>query len=232
MSVIDVPGGGRNSYGREPWFDEEQGYPPLTDVFQEIRHDAMQSISAILMIVAAGKGEIEDRELVTRRLDQVGGLARALAGLIDEAVALQPTSPVVDVSAEASQTVRALAAGYGGTIRLVAGSGAWAALSPVSLCRVLTNLLTNATRAAGDAGVVQVKVVRTGGRVVIEVEDDGPGFGRLKVVHGIGLRSTRRLVRDAGGTIDFGAGSLGGAVVRVSLPEARNDGGRYEDPAV
>jgi signal transduction histidine kinase len=233
VSVLDVPGGGQNLHGVESWFDGEQGYPPLTDVFQELRHDAMQSISAILMVVAAGKGEIEDRELVRRRLDQVGGLTRALAGLIDEAVARTADPTAVDVSTQASQTVRALAAGYPGTVRLVAGAGAWAALSPASLSRVLTNLLTNAMRAAGEAGVVQVKVTRIGGRVVVEVEDDGPGFGRLAVVHGIGLRSTRRLVRTAGGTIDFGTGAMGGAAVRVNLPGARDlKGGSCEDPAV
>lgn len=205
----------------EQWCEREQEHPALAELFQEIRHDALQSISAILMVAAAGRAEAGDPELVRRRFDQVGSLTRSLAGLIDEAVAVHPASMMVDVSAEASQTVRALSTGYGGTIRLVAGSGAWAALSPSSLRRVLTNLLLNAMRAAGEAGVVQVKVVRSSGRVVVEVEDDGPGFGRVGVVNGVGLRSTRRVLSTAGGSIDFGTGPMGGAAVRVTLPAAR-----------
>lgn len=217
----------------ESWFEGGQGDLAVRDLFQEIRHDALQSISAVLMLVAAGEAEAGDPELVQRRLDQIGRETRSLGGLLDEAVALHPAPAVVDVSAEAAQTVRALTAGYSGTIRFVAGSGAWAALSPASLRRVLTNLLLNAMRAAGDAGVVQVKVVRSSSRLVVEVEDDGPGFGRLEVINGIGLRSARRLVSTAGGTIDIGTSPTGGAVVRVSLPaEQIHEGDDCEDPAV
>lgn len=215
-----MPENGRGSYLTEHWYEVDQPSPAATELFQEIRHDALQSVSAILMVVAAGKAEAGDLELVRRRLDQIGKATRALAGLLDEVMPLHPTSDVVDVSAEASQTVRTLTAGYSGTIRFVARSGAWAAMSPASLRRILTNLLLNAMRAAGEGGVVQVKVIRSGSRLVIEVEDDGPGFGRLDVINGLGLRSTRRLLGAAGGSIEFGAGPMGGAVVTVSLPEA------------
>jgi signal transduction histidine kinase len=56
------------------------------------------------------------------------------------------------------------------------------------------------------------------GSVLVAVEDDGPGFGHLPVVNGIGLRSSRRLVRSAGGRVDTAVGTLGGALVRVTLP--------------
>jgi signal transduction histidine kinase len=214
---------------------DEQGAfspTPLHELYQEIRHDALQSISSILMVVAAGKHEADDPDLVRRRLDQVGGQTRALAGLLEEAVALRPVDAVVDVSAEAGLTVRAQADYYAGTMRFVGASGAWAELSPASLARILTNLLLNARRAAGESGTVQVKVVRNDHLVILEVEDDGPGFGHLETVHGIGLRSTQRLLRTVGGSITFGTGQLGGALVRVCLPASPAGGGHDEDPAL
>jgi signal transduction histidine kinase len=234
MSVLNMPGDEQPSFGGTPPQPTTSAEPaPLHELYQEIRHDALQSISSILMVVAAGKHEAGDPELVRRRLDQVGGQTRALAGLLEEAVALRPVDAVVDVSAEAGLTVQAQAEGYPGTMRFVGGSGAWALLSPASLTRILTNLLQNARRAAGDGGTVQVKVLRTDGLVVLEVEDDGPGFGHLETVHGIGLRSTQRLLRTVGGSISFGAGQLGGALVRVCLPAvATAGGGLDEDPAL
>lgn len=73
-------------------------------------------------------------------------------------------------------------------------------------------------RAAGRRGLVQVTVVSHSDGVVLEVEDDGPGFGALPVINGIGLRSSRRLVQRQGGRLDIGTGRLGGALVRVTLP--------------
>lgn len=229
-----MPGDEQVSFGgTEPQQEAEAGAVPLHELYQEIRHDALQSITSILMVVAAGKHEVDNPDLVRRRLDQVSGQARALAGLLEEAAALRPVDAAVDVSAEAGLTVQAQSEGYPGTMRFVGGSGAWAALSPASLTRILTNLLLNARRAAGVDGTVQVKVVRNDGLVVLEVEDDGPGFGHLETVHGIGLRSTRRLLRTVGGSIAFGAGQLGGALVRVSLPAAVPAGrGHDEDPAL
>jgi signal transduction histidine kinase len=202
-----------------------KGDAPLAELLQEVAHDSMQSIATILTLVAAGKEEVGDPALVRRRLDQVATQTRALAAMLGEAAAVSPPSDTVDASTEASDTVRALTAWYGGTIRLAAGSGAWAAISAASLRRVLTNVLLNALRAAGEDGVVQVKVFRNGGRVVIEVEDNGPGFGRIGTLHGIGLRSTRRLLRTAGGGLDVGSSLLGGALVRVSLPATQRSGG-------
>jgi signal transduction histidine kinase len=213
--------------------DMQKGDAPFAELMQEVAHDSMQSIATILTLVAAGKEEVEDRDLVLRRLDQVANQTRALAAMLGEALVVRPSAVTVDASAQASDTVRALTAWYGGTIRFVAGSGAWAAISAASLRRVLTNILMNALRAAGEDGVVQVKVFQNGGRVVIEVEDSGPGFGRMGTLHGIGLRSTRRLVRTAGGRLDVGSSPLGGALVRVGLPATQPSGGvSDEDPPV
>jgi signal transduction histidine kinase len=192
-------------------------------VRDELTHDARQSIATILTLVAAGRQEIGDTEMVLRRLDQVAGQAKSLAAMLDQTHdhhhgRRHTPAPTVGVSAETTAAVEALAPGYTGTLRLVVTTGAWSSMAPAALRRVVTNLVRNAFRAAGPDGVVQVSVARTAGRVVLEVDDDGPGFGRLSVINGIGLRSSSRLVLAAGGHLDAGRGRLGGAAVRVNLP--------------
>ena len=184
----------------------------------ELRHDARATIATILTLVAVGQQEVEDHDRVRRRFDQVADQARALAGMIAE-----PTGPTAlveftDVRAETTAVVNAVAAGYTGELGLTCDTGAWVNFSPGSLRRVLTNILRNALRAAGEDGSVCVSVARTDWSVVIEVEDDGPGFGHLPVIHGLGLRSSSRLVGDAGGRIEALPGGRGGALVRVTLP--------------
>lgn len=225
LTVRGMPKTETGGDGTISWLDTQKDEAPLSELLQEVAHDSMQSIAAILTLVAAGKEEVGDRDLVLRRLDQVATQTRVLAVMLAETLAARPRPDNVDASVVSSDTVRALTAWYTGKIRFVAGAGAWASISSSSLRRVLTNVLMNALRAAGEDGVVQVKVFRNGARVVIEVEDNGPGFGRLGVVHGIGLRSTRRLLRTCGGSLDVGSGLLGGALVRVNLPAAQQSGG-------
>jgi glucose-6-phosphate-specific signal transduction histidine kinase len=55
--------------------------------------------------------------------------------------------------------------------------------------------------------------------VHVLVEDDGPGLGRIPTGSGVGLRETRRVLRELGGDLSLtipGAGR--GTRVLVSLP--------------
>lgn len=217
--------GGSDSAADSSWF---QG----GELSQELRHDARQAVATVLMLVAAGKTEADDTDQVRKRLDQVASEVRALAALLDEGTEVRELTPFVDVCAEVSEAVRAVSTGYGGTVRLVARTGAWALIQPTGLRRVLTNLLRNALRAAGADGLVQVTVVNVMDTVMIVVEDDGPGFGALPVINGVGLRSARRLVAEAGGRIEIGTGRLGGAAVRVTLPTHTSTGADHEDLVV
>ena len=204
-----------------------------TQHLDELKHDARQSIATILTLVAVTKHEVGDPGLALRRLDQVAEQACALAGLLDDPVAT-PAEPVLaDAGAVGESTVRSVTAGYGGTVTLEVDCHAWVGLSAASMRRVVSNLLCNAMRAAGENGVVQARISSCDAEVSVAVEDDGPGFGRLPVIHGIGLRSVTRLVRKAGGRLDVGRSPLGGALVRVTLPAVRLGGEAFsEDLAV
>ena len=86
----------------------------------------------------------------------------------------------------------------------------------VSAYRVLQEALTNVVKHAGPAHASAV-IRYLGPSIEVEVVDDGRGpngSGKL----GYGLIGMRERVELHGGTLEAGAGSLGGFVVRATLP--------------
>ena len=90
------------------------------------------------------------------------------------------------------------------------------------LWRVLTNVVDNAARAAGPAGRVEITVGRLAEpppRAVLEVLDNGPGFG-----HGppgaasLGLGVVTTLLDSCGGSME------------VEAPAVRRCAGPHRDP--
>jgi signal transduction histidine kinase len=115
---------------------------------------------------------------------------------------------------------------------------------PEQIYRVFMNLLRNSVDALESAGpqpgrpsLVRIRAARDGARVLIDVEDSGPGvpemrrdklFGAFQSARpggtGLGLAIAADLIRSHGGDINLverGDDSLGGAVFRVVLPLAR-----------
>ena len=95
------------------------------------------------------------------------------------------------------------------------------------LRRLLLNLIANAVRAAGEGGESGLRLARRGGRAVLTVWDNGPGFlpetderellqrpGSL----GLGLKVARRIAALHGGSIVFEQREERGSRAIVSLP--------------
>jgi signal transduction histidine kinase len=107
--------------------------------------------------------------------------------------------------------------------------------------QALINLMINAQQAMQpDGGQVTVRTTYEGDRVLVSVEDTGPGvpeeirqrifepfFTTKKVGQGtgLGLSVTYGLIKDHGGDIRVGSGSTGGALFTIVLP-AQSDPGR------
>jgi signal transduction histidine kinase len=113
------------------------------------------------------------------------------------------------------------------------------------LFRVFLNLIRNAVDALESAGpqpgrsaLVRIRATRDNGRVIVDVEDSGPGVPEARRARlfeafqgsarpggtGLGLAIAADLVRAQGGEIrlvDGGEDGLGGAVFRIHLPSAR-----------
>jgi signal transduction histidine kinase len=109
---------------------------------------------------------------------------------------------------------------------------------PDSLDRLITVLLDNACRyaaAEGAGGAVELGVEARAGRVVLTVDDSGPGipddhrhlvFDRFHRADnspggtGLGLAIADAVVRNSGGTWSVGTSPLGGARMEVSWRQA------------
>ncbi|ABX09432.1 Signal transduction histidine kinase [Prochlorococcus marinus str. MIT 9211] len=100
----------------------------------------------------------------------------------------------------------------------------------VQLQAAIRNLLSNASKAAGEHGVIRINAGLMLGYVVCEIEDTGSGFapssmpdGRERIKSktggmGLGLMIVRRVIDDNGGEIEFSSSKeLGGAKVRIWL---------------
>jgi two-component system OmpR family sensor kinase len=125
-----------------------------------------------------------------------------------------------------------------------AGPGAIAAgridLDPDMVARVIRNWVENARRHAGPEGTVTVSSIADGGRLRVDVDDDGPGiaadererifdrFHRSDAARarssggaGLGLAIARSIVETHSGRIWADDSPLGGARVSFELPGLR-----------
>jgi signal transduction histidine kinase len=108
---------------------------------------------------------------------------------------------------------------------------------------VLSNLIGTAVEAlAGAPGEVTASVERRDGRVLVSVEDSGPGvsprilprlfdpyFSAKSGGTGLGLAIAKKIVEEHGGTIAAENRRGGGFRVRFDLPEAASS---REEPAL
>ncbi len=86
--------------------------------------------------------------------------------------------------------------------------------------RIISNLLGNATRAAGPGGMVTVEVVTDGTFAEVTVEDTGPGFGKIPKGEGLGLSIVAQSLARCGGRLEYGRGRGGGVRASLRLPLA------------
>ena len=202
-------------------------------VAQEIRetfHDLNQPVACVLALAAAALTEPDLPPGARRRLEQIAGQARWLADMVRDCLGGQGQEIPAEIEELddgradlvhiAREVIAAECLTWRGHMVLNSPAGpVWCMLHPVLLRRAVANVLGNATRAAGPAGTVTVEILRRKGGVVLSVEDNGPGFGKIPSGTGLGLSAVARNVVKHGGKMEFGcAGDGGGARVSLWLP--------------
>lgn len=116
----------------------------------------------------------------------------------------------------------------------VDGDDAYVAADPAALQRAVMAIAHNAAEHARPNGRVQMRVMRNGGWVEVDVADDGPGFSESALAHaferfwrddgvtragsGLGLAIAKSIIEALDGRIDLSNRADGGARVRIRLP--------------
>ena len=104
--------------------------------------------------------------------------------------------------------------------------------NPQTIQQLTLNLVVNARDAAGNNGHIRIRahLDHNQSHFIIQVEDNGPGiptdqrevlmkpFVSTKNGTGLGLSICRRVVEEAGGTIELGQSDLGGLMATASFP--------------
>jgi signal transduction histidine kinase len=102
---------------------------------------------------------------------------------------------------------------------------------PDKLRRVLLNGVRNAIQAMGGAGVLKVTAQSEGHRLVIRIEDTGPGIPASELSRlftpfhttktdgtGLGLAYSKKVIEGMKGGIELSNRDEGGAVLAIHLP--------------
>lgn len=218
----------------------------------EIGRGALEGVHDIGNRIQAMRGYLLD----ARRAGDPGGVRHALDALeeaCDHIAAVVRSSREgasqvrqrripVDVAALARSSVQGMRTEIDdvASVRLQLGASAEVMGEPADLTRVLDNLIANAVDAMAEhpreAHELRVAVTTSGDRVVVEVEDTGPGIPaeRLERIFqqgvtfkahgtGLGLASARSLVRGHDGDITVQSTVGQGTVFRIDLPAVHPD---------
>jgi signal transduction histidine kinase len=216
---------------------EAHEVPDVIKHFHETCHDMRQPVASVLALAVAALAEPRLPAAARGRLEQIVGQAEWLADMIQaflrdvnrgEADASDADFDVAYEAALSTDIVsivnEIVAAGFLTCPCAVKVSSpaepVRCRLHPVLLRRIVSNLISNATRAAGPFGLVTVEIQRRKGLVALVVEDSGPGFGKIPRGTGLGLPAMVRHIVRHGGTMECGHGAGGGALVTVCLPQA------------
>lgn len=97
--------------------------------------------------------------------------------LLRRAVVERPQPEFVPIRPLIREVVSAANARNEAVVTFCTGDEQWLHTHPSAVWHVLDNIVENAARAAGPGGRVEVSLHRENHNAVIEVADDGPGFG-------------------------------------------------------
>lgn len=185
-------------------------------------HDVAHEITTLSYLVEALRADPPGSDDAGFRLELLAAEMSRVLDLIDHGVHEPPAERgdqvPVGLRPMLAQVTRLAALAHGAQVDLLPGRDVQVNASPALLWRVLTNVVGNAARAAGHGGRVTVKVTQRRG-TIIEVADNGPGFGKGRPGRAsLGLEIVDSLLASCDGFREVGSPARGGTVVRIILP--------------
>lgn len=193
------------------------------DDFRGACHDMRQPIAGVCALAGAALAEAGTPEGVRSRLSQIISLAEWQSDMMEYWIEAsgpgRPDPSHADVLGTVSDAVTAERLTWSGELILEwPPEPLFTPVHPVLLRRMTVDVLANATQAAGPAGTVLVRMHPRGARLLVVVEDDGPGFGPMAGKPRIGLSAVAQCAFRYGGRLECGSSMLGGVRVTLSLP--------------
>ncbi|MGO3741454.1 sensor histidine kinase [Kerstersia sp.] len=212
----------------------------------ELAHELSQPLAALRTLSGNAGRFMERGDLDAARgnLERIGTLVDTMGGLTSRLKLFARKSDGAPQPVDVRRTIdnalfllepRLRQVGAG--MRMVIAGGVVALCDANRLEQVLVNLIGNALDAVEGlaAPAVRISAKRDGGRVRIEVADNGPGLPEEVLTHlfepffttkeagrglGLGLAISAGIVRDFGGSLSAAAAASGGALFVVDLPAA------------
>jgi K+-sensing histidine kinase KdpD len=184
------------------------------ELLDEICHHLREPVGTIRATAAAALAGSELETQVRRRLEQIAGQADWLASIINDCIRTECQDGgdgtgdcPANVMHVVNEAVTACRLTWPGDLSVTSPhESALCAVNPVVLRRVISNVLSNATRAAGPSGVVAVEIKRDRSMTMVMVEDSDPGFGMTQRGYGLGLTEVASNVIRYGGKVECGRG--------------------------
>jgi signal transduction histidine kinase len=196
-------------------------------------HDLGHEVTTLSYLVEAVRGDTSLPGGSAYRLELVSVEMSRLSDLIQQGLHGDVTggaAEVISVRDLAAQLTRLAELAYPADVTLLPGADVTVTIDPLLLWRVLSNVVDNAARAAGTGGRVTV-AVRQDGTPLVDVTDDGPGFGLgPKGTASLGLGVVRSLLEACGGSLAVGSPPGGGTTVQVTLPGAATPANGHRGP--
>lgn len=183
-------------------------------------HDLGHEITTLSYLVEAVRTDKTLPDDAQYRLELVHLEMSRLTDLISHGLTGDFTegAEAVNVRDLVIQLTRLADLAFAAEVTLLPGPEATADINPLLLWRVLSNVVDNAARAAGDGGRV-VLTIRQDGGAVIDVTDTGPGFGQGPAgTASLGMGIVRSLLEACGGSLAVSSPPSGGTVASVALP--------------
>ena len=192
---------------------------------RQAAHDLRQPVAAVLALASAALADELVPDRVEQRLAQIITEAHWLSKIINDMLAepgVPPSAEAVDIVSLVRDTVRSEQLICAAQISLQQSDQEprYLMAAGTRLRRALANVLANATRAAGPDGHVKLIERPAGNAELIEIIDDGPGFGSMAAGNttGIGLQITEQILAECSGRMEVERLASGQTLVRLFLP--------------
>ena len=207
------------------------GPPPAEGVdeglqrLREICHDIRQPVAAVQALAAAALGDPGLPGVTHSYLEQIITQAQTLADVIGQRLhadgPAEARARLTDLGSLADEAAAAERVTYEGTLEVEPhAEPVLVCVNQVEVRGIISNLLSNATRAAGPVGTVTIEISRHLGLAELVVQDTGPGFGEIPEGTGLGWRIIAQSLAKCEGKISYGCGTLGGVRASFWLPLA------------